>query len=360
MIKGGPITSYTCFCVQKVSHHGILEVHQEKISFIFTGGADYEHVHLDYYMIKKIEVEDHYADTMNSLEIHTNDQVHRFTGLREVHQIKDLIILAQQSYIKPKISYGFTGTNVNSTQWKELDDPVLLYSCIIPNNMNAVCQQLLSKDFFYELYGSFGDEEIVIDDWNETESYKERKISFVKFLVLPVIGKQFVKVSETQYLYDLDKNKAIAVILNLGKTPYADCFDPQVQLLFEDNGDSVEFIANFKIKWLSQPLVKSIIDNKTTSNIRQFYTDMGKQLLRELSPKKSKKEEKKDKVILDKANRKLQNVEMAYKIAIIVLIGVLLLAVWFKYANREGERFLPLWKLVVLIFFFVCLFHSSK
>ena len=299
MSHGGPISTYNCFCVQKVSHHGVLKIYQEKISFIFTGGEEYNNYHIDYYSIKKIQVEDHFAQSMNSLEIHTDEQIHKFTGLQEAQQVKDLIGLTQQMYLKPKLSYGFTGSCSTIVEWKDLENPILLYSCKIPNNMDSVYQTLLSKDFFYELYGSFGDEEIVIDDWSDKEGFKERKISFVKFLNLPVIGKTTVNVSETQRLFDLDKNKAIAVILDLGKTPYADCFDPKVQLLFEDKGDYIEYLAKFQIIWLSQPLVKSIIDNKTTSNIRQFYTDMGTQLLRELgsTDSKGKKRKKKKKTM---------------------------------------------------------------
>lgn len=365
MLQQGPISSYTCFCVQKVSHHGILEIHQEKISFIFSGGEDFDNTHLDYYSIKKVIVEDHFAETMCSLEIHTDEQIHRFTGLREAHMIKDLIGLAQETYLKPKISYGFTGSSNAPVQWEDFENPVLLHSCTIPNKMDAVYERLLSKDFFYELYGSFGDEEIVIDDWSEKNGYKERKISFVKTLVLPVIGKSLVKVSETQHLYDLEKRKAIAVILNLGKTPYADCFDPQIQLVFEDNGDSVEFLAKFQIVWLSHPLVKSIIDNQTTSNIRIFYTSMGKQLLRELSPsvpKKKKKHEEEAIVEEKKSEDKFTKICMVYKLSIILLIAVLLFVIWYKYLKIESEQFLffSISKLFVLIFFFVCLFHSSK
>lgn len=366
MSRSEPITSYTCFCVQKVSHHGTLEIHQEKVSFIFTGGEDHNNTHLDYYSIKKVSVEDHFAHSMNSLEIHTDEEIIRFTGLHEAHAVKELIGLIQQISLKPKLTYGFSGSSSSSNlvQWKDFENPVLLYSCKIPNNMSAVYQRLLSKDFFYELYGSFGDEEIVIDDWSEKDGYKERKISFFKILVLPIIGRSVVKVSETQQLFDREKGKGISVILNLGKTPYADCFDPQVQLVFEDNGDSVEFLAKFQIIWLSQPLVKSIIDNQTTSNIRKFYADMGKQLLRELgaSHEKEKEKEKIEEEKMKNSDEKFTKICMVYKIVIILLILVLLFTVWHKYLRREskGYIFFSLWRTVVLCVFFACLFHSSK
>lgn len=350
------ITTFSCFLVQKVSHHGTLEVHPDKLSFVYTGGEEDSNTNIDYSSITEVNVETRLAHAMNNLEVHTGDQTYLFTGLHEAQAVKDLIIILQQAISKPKITYGFTNTGENTVQWKDLEDPILLYQCTLPANMEAVSQRILSKDFFIDLYGSVGNEDILINEWEEKDGFMERRIDYAKLVVLPVLGKNLIKVSETQRLFDLGKGKAIAVISNLGKTPYCECFDPQVQLFFEDNGDKVEFLVKFQMVWSSEPFVKSIIDSKTTTEIRAFYSDMGKQLQRELggSAEEAENQEDEDE---KKLEDEFSKTRIIYKLAIILLLVILFVCVAFKYKKREGnQHFLFfLWKTSILLTFFVLL-----
>lgn len=336
MSQSNLITTYSCFLVQKVSHHGTLEVYPTKLSFVYTGGEDDKNASIDYTSITDIIVETRLAHAMNNLEVHAGDQIYLFTGLHEAQSVKEMINLMKQAIDKPKVSYGFTNTGENTVEWKDLEDPILLYSCTIPNNMAAVNSRILSKDFFIDLYGSVGNEDISINEWDEKDGFMERRIDYAKLVVLPVLGKNLIKVSETQRLFDLGNRKAIAVISNLGKTPFCECFDPQVQLFFEDKGEKVEFLVKFQMIWSSEPFVKSIIDNKTTTEIRAFYTDMGKQLLRELggsAEDAEKKEEEEEKKLEDDFAR----TRKIYKLSIILLLVFLFIAISLKY-RRKGIK----------------------
>lgn len=356
MLQDRVITTFSCFLVQKVSHHGTLEIHPEKLAFVYTGGEEDSRQIIDYSTITDVNVETRFAHAMNNLEVHVGDQTFLFTGLHEAQAVKDLITLLQKSLSKPKITYGFTNTGENTVQWKDLEDPILLFQCTIPNNMSAVNSTILSKEFFIDLYSSVGNEDISINEWSEKDGFLERTIDYAKLVVLPVLGKNLIKVSETQRLFDLGNRKAIAVISNLGKTPYCECFDPQLQLFFEDKGDKVEFLVKFQMVWSSEPFVKSIIDSKTTTEIRAFYSGMGKQLLRELGGS-SEDAEKNDEEDEQKLEDEFSKTRKMYKLAIIALIVILLLSFAFKYKMRQSnEQFLYfLWKMVVLVTFFVFL-----
>lgn len=353
MSQSSLITTFSCFLVQKVSHHGTLEIYPSKLSFVYTGGEENKNANIDYTSITEINVETRFAHAMNNLEIHVGDQVFLFTGLHEAQSVKELINLMKQAIDRPKVSYGFTNTGENTVEWKDLEDPILLYSCTIPNNMAAVNARILSKDFFIDLYGSVGNEDISINEWSEKDGYMERRIDYAKLVVLPVLGKNLIKVSETQRLFDLGTKKAIAVISNLGKTPFCECFDPQVQLFFDDKGDKVEFLVKFQMIWSSEPFVKSIIDNKTTTEIRAFYTDMGKQLLRELggtADEAEKKEEEEEKKMEDD----FAKTRKIYKLSIILLLVFLFISIMLKYrkrGNNKGHIVFFLWKMSILFAF---------
>lgn len=57
-------------------------------------------------------------------------------------------MLVQEVILNPKLTYGFTVSSTDLEEWKDFDNPVYLYSCTIPNTMNAVYKRLLSKNFF--------------------------------------------------------------------------------------------------------------------------------------------------------------------------------------------------------------------
>lgn len=350
------ISSFSCFLVQKVSHHGTLEIYPTKICFIYTGSEDNSKTNIDFSNITDIIVETRFAHAMNNLEIRVDDQSYLFTGLHEAQSVKDMINIMKQALEHPRVSYGFTNTGENTVQWKDLEDPILLYSCTVPANMAAVSSRILSKDFFIDLYGSVGNEDISINDWEEKDGYMERRIDYAKLVVLPVLGKNLIKVSETQLLFDLGNRKAIAVISNLGKTPFCECFDPQVQLFFDDKGDKVEFLVKFQMIWSSEPFVKSIIDNKTTTEIRAFYKDMGKQLLRELggqTDEAEKREEEEEKKLEDD----FAKTRKIYKLVIILLLVNLFFVVAHKYRKRGKKQhyIFFLWKMFMFFIFLLLL-----
>ncbi|OHT04162.1 hypothetical protein TRFO_06493 [Tritrichomonas foetus] len=338
------ITAFNCFLVQKVSHHGSLCLFPKHLVFMYSNGELDKDANFEYTAISELIVETRLAHAMNNLEIRVGDQSFLFSGLHEAQAVKDLITLLQQTISTPKITYGFAHSDDNKVQWQDLENPILLCSITIPANIATVMAQIESKDSFFELLNWAGNEEIVMSEWVEKDGFKERIIDYNKLVVLPVLGKNLIKVSETHRLFDLGNKKAIVVISDLGKTPYADCFDPIVQMFFEDNGDKVEFVVKFEMLWSSEPFVKSIIQTKTTDEIRATYTQFGKQLVTELGGSTEEAENNEE----ENAEDDFSKTRKIYKISIIILIIFLLATILFKYFYK-GKRLQANWQLYQIL-----------
>ena len=337
------ITSFNCFLVQKVSHHGSLCLYPRHVVFVYSSGENDKDTNFEYTAISDVIVETRFAHAMNNLEIRVGEQSFLFSGLHEAQAVKDLITMMQQNISNPKISYGFVKSDSNAVQWQDLENPTLLCSVSIPTTMQNFLPVIEGKDSFSELLRGAGNEEVVISDWEEKDGYRERVIDYLKLVVLPVLGKNLIKVSETQRLFDLGNKKAIHVISDLGKTPYADCFDPVVQLFFEDAGDKVEFSVKFEMLWSSEPFVKSIIQNKTTDEIRALYTTFGKQLLSEAGASTEEGETNEE----ENAEDDFSKTRKIYKISIIALIILIFITLLIKLRPRGGERMFRLYQILM-------------
>lgn len=325
------IISYNCFLVQKVSHRGNLELRSDRLTFVYSSGEQDKDADVKYTDITEMNVETRFAHAMNNLEVHTADQTFHFSGLYEAQSVKELITLLQNTITEIKPSYGFTATGKNTVQFQELDKPILLHSVSLPASLSDTMTRIESKECFNEYLTSVGNEDVSISDWVQKDGYKERIIDYNKLVVLPVLGKNLIKVSECHRLFKIGNKYAIDVFSDLGKTPYADCFDPRVQLHFEENGDKVDFLVKFEMLWSSEPFVKSIIMTKTTTETRDGYIVFGNQLVRELGgsvdegPAKSEGEEAQ--------SDDFSKTRMIYKISIISLIVFLLLSYLYKYTK---------------------------
>lgn len=330
------ICGFNCFLVQKVSHNGTLYIYQGFLQFAYASGEESLDTKVPFDQITEIVVETRLTHAMNNLELRCKDQTLLFTGLHEAQVVKDLVELMREHKKDPQPTYGFQHTGEKTVQWEDLPNPILLCSNTLPGNLQTVLQLIEQKDTFYAFYESNGNEEINMSEWVPQDGYRERVIQYNKWVVLPVLGKNLIKIVETQRLFQLDGKLAIAVISDLGKTPYAKCFDPMVQIFFVDNGDKVEYMVKFEMFWSSEPFVKNIIQTKTTDEIKGQYTKFGQQLVRELGG--SDADEDADKQEDEEETDDFTKTRKIYKIVIISLLALLLLIVLLKYGKRFGIR----------------------
>lgn len=327
------IAGFKGFLVQKVSHNGTLYLYQDHFVFAYASGEDEKDTEVSFDSITDIIVESRLAHAMNNLEVRCKDQTFLFTGIHEAKAVKDMIMLMREHKKNPKPTYGFARTGEKTVEWEDLTNPILMCSATIPANISAVMQQIEQKDIFWELYKSGGNEDIVFSEWVEMDGYKERSITYNKCVVLPVLGKNMIKVIEYQRLFNLNGQYAIHVVSDLGKTPYANCFDPVVQIFFVDNGDKVEYLVKFEMIWSSEPFVKSIIQTKTTDEIREQYISFGQQLVREFGGGADVDEEK---TAEQSSVDDFGKTRKIYKIVIITLVAILLLVLLFKHRKKYG------------------------
>jgi hypothetical protein len=294
---------------------------------------------------------------MNNFEIRCKDsQTYLFAGLHEASSVKELITLAQQHKKDPKSTYGFTNTGSHTVHWEELANPSLLVSATLPGSLSAVLQQVEQKETILSFYQSTGLEDVNVGTWVQMDGFRERSISYKKWISIPVLGKNVVSVIERQRLFQLDGKFVIAVFSDLGKTPYAKCFCPLVQVQYIENGDKVEYLVKFEMIWTSSPFVKGIIQNKTQEEIREIYGKFSQRLVSDLggspeaddaSVQENEKNEEDD----------FAKTRAIYKIVIICLIVILLLVIWVQHGRKRGFGLSMhgLMTFIVICFFFALL-----
>ncbi|KAK8899763.1 hypothetical protein M9Y10_002085 [Tritrichomonas musculus] len=325
------ITKFSCFLVQKVSNYGSLVLRTNTISFIFANHKEKDIV-IDYKSITDFNAQTRFGDAITNFDIRVKDQLYSFSGIHEVQQLNDLIKLRQQQLTEPKITYGFVNQDKNKVQWRELNDPILLYSCMVPATFDQVKEQILNKSFFSEVYSDNGSMNVNLEEWTEKNGYKERTIFYNKMLILPLFGKKLLNLSELQRLFIINPTKiGISVLSDLGNTPFAECFDPQVELTFEDKGNSVEFICKLDVVWSKNPAIKSIIQNQTVTSIKEFYSCLGKKLLKMFGAEEEE-DQKEDE--MEKYQDEFSKTRKIYKIIIIALLVILFLTCNLKYRNN--------------------------
>lgn len=366
------IRTINCFSIQKVSNHGAIVLYQSRITFVYENGVEDLDFDFMYSDISDVRVEAGYLRATDILKIDANEKTFQFNGIKEIEEVKHLINLLKQHNSNPEIDYGFRNMGVKKREWKDIEDPILLCSYQLPANMKTVTEIMMGEDFFVELYTACESENIIIDEWNQKDDYKERTIHYQKTINIPFMGKSIIQIAETQLLYNFPNKMAIEIVSDLGKTPFADCFDPQAQLIFEDKGDTVDFLVNYKMVWVKEPAFKNIIDSRTTEANRVFYQGFGKQLLRELGASDGKNDADKKN---GESNEKTENVEktdepdesekeamhyaklkMIYKLIIIVLLLMLIFAFLHRYKKTE-PIFFSFWKFVNLTVFIILLIN---
>lgn len=251
------IRKFSCFLVQKVSNYGSLNLYTKTIIFKFSNHNEND-ISIDYNEITNINSQISFGETITNLEIQTHDKSYNFTGIYDIQALNDFIILLKQIQSEPKITYGFVNQNKNKIIWTNLKNPTLLYSCIIPVSMDKIKEKIMSQSFFNELYSDFGSTNVHLDEWGQKNCYQERTIYYNKLLIIPIFGKKILNLSENQKMFDMKNKIGIFVKSNLGDTPFHECFDPQVQLIFADQGNSIEFLCYLDVVWSKSCAVKSI------------------------------------------------------------------------------------------------------
>lgn len=347
------ITKFSCFLVQKVSSYGTLILRTNTIDFNFANHKEKDII-IDYSAITHVSAETRFGEAITNFEIRVNDESYNFSGIHEVQILRDLIKLRQEELKEPKVSIGFVPQDKNQVQWRELKNPILLYSCLVPATFDQVKEQILSKTFFNDVYSKFGSLDVNLEEWAPKNGYKERTIFYNKILVLPLFGKKLLHLNELQRFFEWPNKFGIGVVSDLGDTPFAECFDPQVNLLFEEKNGQVEFTCQLEVVWSKNPAIKSIIQNQTVSSIKEFYSGLGKMLL-QMFGAPEEEEEKEDE--MQKYQDEFAKTRKIYKIAILALLFILFLVSNIKYRNKCEKNLLRqfLVKMIVLAQFLLLL-----
>ncbi|EAY17906.1 hypothetical protein TVAG_225320 [Trichomonas vaginalis G3] len=323
MADSEKLTGYSCFLVKKVSHHGALILYKTKVQFAYSG--EERKIDIKLQDIKAVNVEKHLVGAVSNLELQLEDQSYLFSGIHEAEQVKNYISLLQAQIQKPTYTFGLTNEAPKSEEikWQPLANPTILVNSTIPAPLAKVREIVEGPDLFSELCIASGNEEVKVSDFEQQNEYKERNMDYMKLVVVPVIGKSLIHVIEYQRVFELEGGFGIHIISDLGKTPYADCFDPFVQLYFADKGDSTEMTVSMEIVWSSEPFVKSIIENQTTSAIKALYVQFNKDLNKQLGADVA--ENPADEEDANAGESKLAKVKIIYKFVIILLSIILLL-----------------------------------
>jgi hypothetical protein len=301
---------------------------------------------------------------MNNVEIRIRDSPSLLlAGLHEAEAVKTIVTLAQEYKKEPKPSYGFVKSTKKmkgkAAEWEELPDPMLMVSACLPAPLAAVQQTVEAREPYFTFLGEMGNEDVQLGEWQQRNGYRERIASYDKVVVLPVLGKNLIKIIEKQQLFQWENRFFIRLVSDLGKTPYCKYFDPRCQLCFTANGDKTDFVVKFQMIWSGEPFVKSIIQHKTVTETKTTYAKYLARLSREFGGSVESEEiEGTD----DNANGGTDDfgkTRKVYKIAIITLITILVFCIWFKHGRQRGFRMARkgwITLLVILLFFVFLIF----
>jgi hypothetical protein len=362
--KPGPkVASFGCFLVHKVSHHGTLCLYQDCLTFAFESGDDQEAQRVPYDSITEVLVESRLARAMNNVEIRIRDSPSLLlTGLHEAEAVKTIVTLAQDHKKEARPSYGFVKSAKKMkgkvVEWEELPDPILMASACLPAPLATVLQTIEAREPYYSFLGEMGDEDIQMGEWQQRNGYRERIVTYDKIIIIPVLGKNLIKMIEKHQLFQWENRFSVRVVSDLGKTPYCKYFDPRCQLCFAANGDKTDFVVKFQVIWSGEPFVKSIIQNKTVTETKAQYAKYLLKLSKEFGGGvESEDTEAEGQAANEGGKDEFGKTRKAYKIAIIALIAILLFCIWFKHGRQRGFRMPPRgWMtLLVIHLFFVFL-----
>jgi hypothetical protein len=317
-----------------------------------------------YDSITEVLVESRLARAMNNVEIRVRDSPSlQFTGLHEAEAVKAIVTLAQDHKKEPRPSYGFVKSAKKMkgkvAEWEELPDPILIVSASLPAPFATVQQFVEAREPYYAFLREMGNEDVQMGEWQQRNGYRERIATYDKIVILPVLGKNLIKMIEKHQLFQWENRFFIRIVSDLGKTPYCKYFDPRCQLRFTADGDKTEFVVKFQMVWSGEPFVKSIIQHKTTTETKAHYAKYLALLSKEFGGGAETEETETKDEAAGGGNDDFGKTRKIYKIAIIALIATLLFCIWFKHGRRSGFRMTPrAWMtlLVILLFFVFLIF----
>jgi hypothetical protein len=327
-----------CFFVQKISHHGTLSLFTDSVAFHPQDGEAIHAARVELDAIQEVEAASPLGHATSNLEIRSRDASPLlFTGVHDGDRVKSFIKLLQQHKKEPKPTYGFIKAEAKTVIWTDLAHPVLMATATFPAPLPTVLQHIMEPEPMLTILQNAGNEDITMRDWVDQDGYRERVVSYDKLVIVPVVGSNLIKVIESHRLFTADGRFMIAVVSDLGKTPYCKFFDPQVHWIFVANGDKTEFSVEFEMVWSGEPFVKSIIESKTAEEITSLYKEFSQRLLvifggapdtvdEEGTEAKEGESEEDD----------FGKTRKTYKIAIIGLIVLLVLTIWIRHGRSKG------------------------
>lgn len=314
--------TFNCFIAHDLTlQYGKLELLEDDLHFKYVF-CDNKHEYFKYDTITKIEIDKKLRNQIQILGIIIGKEKYRFLGLHEIDYItseirkhqknsepetipssKSVEILdkAKQPTTRcfelmncPMIDLGPESKSVEiipvmtspQIEFKPLLNPISLYSCTIPQQLDSVISKYLNNTAILRILNESGNRNVVISQWTENNGYNERTISYQKCVDLLILGKQYVNVVEIQQYFDLGDVKAISITTSLEHSLYSNCFDPYVQLTFRGEGQNVQFSVQFEMKWKKDMLIKNVIQSKTEEETKLFYTQLTDELFSETEPEK--------------------------------------------------------------------------
>ena len=344
----------SCFLIKKVSHSGTFRLCRTRVEFLFSTEEEASLI-IKIKDIKSTVYNKQFA--VNNFEIQTEDEVYRFSGMHEAEAIKEYITLLQSQLEKVSDSYGFIveETEEEVIKYKPLANPTILVSQTLPMTFANFKSIMDNPQTYIDFYTSLGNEDVKVSEWQQNPGYLERIIDYMKLVVVPVLGKNLIHVIEYQRLFEIENGFAIHVISNLGKTPYADCFDPYVQIITLDKGEQTEVTINLEIVWKSEPFVKSIVESQTMQQLKDQYIKFFKDLTKDLGGGDADEQEDEDQN--NAAEDKFHKAKMIYKISIILLLFIFIAAFLWKSWPRGGVHYswMMLFRLFAFAFFIFAL-----
>ncbi|KAH0795100.1 hypothetical protein GPJ56_000943 [Histomonas meleagridis] len=328
------VAKYHCFYISKISLSTTLCLHQGFIDF--ESGNSNDKIYITYSEIKEVAADKGIGSAVNNLEIKTKNRSYLFSGLHEAESIKELITLLQLNDKAVQPLYGFTSNNQEVIEYKELNDPKEVVKKTLNFPFQTVVDLIRKKEFMDDFFLSTGNEDVHTSDFTKLDTCDERDINYLKLIVVPVFGKNLTKVREIQRFFTFDGKMIISVTSELGKTPYAECFDPLVQVVFVDNGNKTEFSVLFEMFWKSQPTFKNIIQTQTEKGIKDSYEAMIKKIITDLGGDAEGGEETPENNEENEKSNDMTNVVRIFKVSILLLIVAFLVIVIRKNWPKDG------------------------
>lgn len=165
------------------------------------------------------------------LELNTENQTYLFTGFSDCEDIHELIQFLLSQFPIPKSSCGFSAKNSESFSFIPLENPQQILSATFNCSLEQLRSFLNDSDVFSQVYIDIGNENIVVGAWEKKEGYIFRQNTYEKQMTAPVVGHLHLFLKEFHRVFELPNTLAYHITTDLGKTPYADCFDTCKELL---------------------------------------------------------------------------------------------------------------------------------